>query len=473
MDLLGDWTTRDGPLYQRLAGAMRQAVSDGSLTRGDRLPAERTLAAALSVSRSTVVAAYDALRESGDVVSRRGSGTRVADRPAARAGKDGRVRGGRANSVFQRLVDRPEDPISLAQAAEPPPPELRDAVLAVVAHDLPALLADVGYHPAGLPALRAAVADHTSAQGLPTTPDQVLITTGAQQAIGLVAELYLQRGATVLVESPSWPGCLDVFRAHGAEVVGVPVDDDGIRPDRVADALRTYKPDLVYVMPTYHNPTGILTSTSRRRRLAELAADHDVPVLEDNAYGPSGTGRLPPPVGAFARDRGEVLTVGSLAKTVWAGLRIGWLRAERATIDKLARRKALADMGSPVLDQAIAARLLPRLATIAADRAAAATESRTRLESLLHERLPTWQWHQPDGGSALWIALPDTDAAVFAQLALRHGVEVVPGRAMDPTGAHDAYIRLPFTFPADILTTLVDRLERAWAELHGRPPRPG
>ncbi|HWM03311.1 MAG TPA: PLP-dependent aminotransferase family protein [Actinophytocola sp.] len=462
VELLGDWSSRDGPLYRRLADALRQVIADGAVGRDDRLPAERVLAGALSVSRATVVGAYDALRDTGEVATRRGSGTRVGG-PVGRPRPDGRVKGGRATSVFQRLVDRPDDTISLALAVEPAIPQLREALADLVERDLGHLLTDVGYHPGGLPALRAAVAEHHTALGVPTGPEQVLVTTGAHQALGLVGEVYLARGATVLVESPSWPGCLDVFRARGATAVGVPIDDEGIRPDRLADALAAHRPDLVYVMPTFNNPTGTLTSRGRRARLAELAARHGVPVLEDNAYstGPAAH----PPVAAFATGGAEILSVGSLAKSVWAGLRIGWVRADRQVIDRLARRKALADLGSPVLDQALAARLLPRLAELTAAREAAVADRLAHLETLLRDRLPSWDWRRPDGGSALWIRLPDTDAAVFAQVALRHGVEIVPGSAMDPGGRHDDHIRLPFTFPVEVLDTLVGRLERAWREL--------
>ncbi len=462
VELLGDWPARPGPLYRRLADALTAAIADGALVRGARLPSERGLAAALSVSRATVVSAYDQLRAAGAVDSVRGSGTRVGARPG-RARADGRVRDGRATAIFQRLVDRPDDTISLALAVAPAAPELADTLVDLVAADLPDLLADVGYHPRGLPALRAAIADHLTALGLPTAPDEVLVTTGAHQAIVLVAELYLGAGSHVVVESPSWPGCLDVFRARGATVTGVPIDADGIRPDLLAGALATHAPDLLYLMPTYHNPTGTLTSAGRRGRVAEIAARHGVPVLEDNAY-TTGAGDSPAPLAAFALPDTEVLTVGSLAKSVWAGLRIGWVRADGRTIDRLARRKALADLGSPVLDQALAARLLPRLAEITATRLATMRTRPARLEALLAEHLPDWRWRSPDGGSALWISLPDTDAAAFAQVALRHGVEVVPGSAMDPDGNHDDHIRLPFTFPAPVLAALVARLTRAWAE---------
>jgi DNA-binding transcriptional MocR family regulator len=255
-----------------------------------------------------------------------------------------------------------------------------------------------------------------------------------------------------------------VLRAAGVMLVGVELDAEGIRADLLSRAMAEHSPDLLYVMPTYHNPTGVLMSTSRRRRIAELAARHAVAVVEDHAYCIGAVDGAPPPIAAYAGTGAEVLTVGSLAKSVWAGLRIGWVRTSVETAERLARHKALADLGSPVLDQALAARLLPQLTEVSGSRALELRERLGRARELLTRYLPEWRWRTPDGGSALWIELPNTDARVFAQVALRHGVEVVPGAATDPTGAHDSHIRLPFCFPDDVLTELVHRLARAWGE---------
>jgi DNA-binding transcriptional MocR family regulator len=473
VELLGDWTTTAGPLYRKLATALANGITAGDIPAGQRLPSERDLAKMLTVSRATVVAAYDELRGGGLVDSVRGSGTRVSStvRPR-RSGADGRVPGGRATSIYQRLVDGPGKIISLALAVESAAPELQDALIDLTREDLPELMADVGYHPRGYPALRHAICDHYVEQLLPTVPDQVLVTNGAQQVIGLVAQMYLRPGCTVVVESPSWPGCLDVFRAAGANLVGVPVDEDGVRPDALEKAFAEHNPVLAYLMPTYHNPTGVLMSANRRQRVAQIAARHRVPVLEDNAYtgfaGLSGVA-APPPIGSYAPADAEILSVGSLAKTVWAGLRIGWVRGPAPIIERLARYKARADLGTAVLDQALAARLLPKITDIAAARREILVRRLDLLEDLLADQLPSWRWRTPEGGSALWVQLPDTDAQIFAQIALRHGVEVVPGSATDPSGGHDRHIRLPFTLPEEDIAELVQRLSAAWAELvrHG------
>lgn len=470
-EVLGDWSVGHGPLYRKLAEALRTTITSGALPAGSRLPSERQLASVLAVSRATVVAAYDDLRSNGILESRQGSGTRVGSRVRTRdVPGDGRVPGGRGTAIFQRLIDGPGPLISLTCASLDGAREIGDALVEVARDDLPGLLAGPGYYARGLPALRDAIAAHLTGGGLPTCPDEVLVTNGAHQAIALVTELYVPRGATVLIERPSWPGCIDVFRNAGASLVSAPLDDEGVQADAVASALRERAPTLMFVMPTYHNPTGVLMSEARRRRIAELAAEYDVPVLEDNAYSALAGPDVPAPLGAYAPQGSEILTVGSLGKTLWGGLRIGWVRAPAEIIERLARCKALADLGSPVLDQALAARLLPSIDTFAAARSA---ELRTRLElldRLLRERLPNWRWRSPDGGAALWVQLPGVDAGVFAQVALRHGVEVVPGSAMDPDGGHDQYVRVPFTFSTGVLAELVRRLARAWAELSRHGP---
>jgi DNA-binding transcriptional MocR family regulator len=150
-------------------------------------------------------------------------------------------------------------------------PELGAALLEVVRDDPPHLLADAGYHPRGLAEAREAVAGHYTRLGLATSADQIVLTTGAARALALAAQLYVRCGSTVIVECPSWPGCLDIFRAARAQLVHVPLDEEGIRPEALARALAAHEAALLYVTPTYHNPTGTLMSAARRRHLADVA----------------------------------------------------------------------------------------------------------------------------------------------------------------------------------------------------------
>ncbi|TDU84396.1 DNA-binding transcriptional MocR family regulator [Kribbella voronezhensis] len=475
-ELIGRHLPGPGGLYRRLADAIAALIGSDELPVGARLPAERPLAEALAISRSTVVAAYDELRARGLVESRRGSGTTVAASAGrGRSGADKRIPTGYGESLFHRITVDPGEVIAMTYAVDPGMPELARELEDLARTDLPVLLQGVGYHPRGLQVLRERIADHFSGSGLPTTADEIVVTSGAHQAIALATQMYLRTGATVVIEQPSWPGCFDLFGAAGGRVVGVPLDDAGIRPDLLAAALAEHQPAMLFVMPTFHNPTGRLMSASRRRQVAELAAKYGVVVVEDNAYSawdPAGPD-VPPPLAAFAPRNAEVFTIGSVSKAVWGGLRIGWIRAPKPLAERLARHKALADLGSPVIDQALTARLLPRLHEMTAERARLATGRRKLMGQLLTERLPEWTWQEPDGGSALWIRLTDTDARMFAQVALRHGVEVVAGRAMDPTGQHDDHLRVPFSYPAEVMSDAVDRLAAAWRELRRHGPAPG
>jgi DNA-binding transcriptional MocR family regulator len=466
---LGDWSAGPGSLHRKLTTGLRAAINSGQLPPGARLPAERRLAQALAVSRSTVVAAYERLQGEGWIERRQGSGTRVRpDAGRRRLPRSGHVEGGTGAMIFQRLIDGEGEVISLACATNLGSAAVADAFAEVAAGDTDRLLRHSGYIPRGLPALRHALAAYLSRNGLASTDDEILITTGAHQALALAAALYVRPGDAVVVESPSFPGCLDVFRAAGARLRAVPIDREGIRPDQLDIALSSAKselPVLLYIMPTYHNPAGTLLPEYRRRRVIEAAARAAVPILEDNALeGASLGAETPPPVAAFVGSDGtQVLTVGSLSKSLWAGLRVGWVRAPKEVIGRLVRLKAMSDLGSDLVAQAVAARLVPHLETHIEARSRQLQAGLHRLETGLRERLPDWHWDQPDGGPSLWVRLPRGDASTFAQVALRHGVEVVPGDTMAPDGGHRDRIRVPYCFEPALLDELINRLAATWS----------
>lgn len=481
MDLavrLGPWSAGPGPLHRKLADALVTAIERGDLAPGDRLPAERALARGLAVSRSTVVVAYDQLRSEGWLESRQGSGTRVRwTAPVGSgvgAGNGPGVPGGSGDVIFRRLIEGPGDVVSLACAILPGSAAVVEAAGSFSTAELAGMVANPGYLPLGLPALRREIAALLSRGGLPTADAQVMVTTGAQQAINLAAGVLVRPGDEVLVENPSFSGTLDALRAAGARLVPVPTDRDGIDVDGVASALDRSSPVALYVMPTYHNPTGALLSETRRRRLARLAAQRGLLVIEDNAleHARFGTETPPPPVASYEPDA-PVLTVGSLSKVLWAGLRVGWVRASEPMIARLAHAKAVHDLGSPVLPQAVAARLLPRLEEISRERGREQGAHVARAVELLGRHLPGWTWQPPAGGLALWVRLPQGDGREFAQVALRHGVEVVPGSTMSPDGSFADHLRLAVIEPP-LLDEGFARLGRAWAAYAPSPsPAPG
>lgn len=466
--VLGDWTAGPGPLHRKLADALRAAIVAGDLAAGARLPAERVLAAQLSVSRSTVVVAFDRLRSEALLVSRQGSGTCVSPQLRRPLG-DGTVPGGTGQAVFRRLVEGPGELISLTCAIPPCHPAVAEALTGLTPADLAGPLARTGYHPLGLPELRQALADLHTRDGVPTRPEQILVTTGAQQALNLAAALFVRPGDTVVVESPGFPGVLDVFRAAGARLVPVGVDAEGGRVDEIDRLARRGPVAAIFVMPSFHNPVGVAMSGSRRRRLAALATELGVPVIEDNAMEHARLGVTPPPpVGAMGD--GPVVTVGSLSKVLWGGLRLGWVRASEELVGRLVRVKVVHDLGTGVVGQLVAARLVPDLEHLRAGRQAQLLDALATLTGLLERRLPGWRWERPQGGPSLWVRIPWGDTDTFAQVALRHGVEIVPGSAMTPDVASRDHLRIPFVFDDARTEALVDRLAAAWAAYApGRP----
>ncbi len=459
--VLGDWTAGRGPLHRKLADGLREAILSGDLPAGSLLPAERVLAGQLSVSRSTVVVAFDRLRSEGLLVSRQGSGTRVSPdlrRPVA----DGSVPGGTGQAVFRRLVEGPGELISLACAIPPCHPAVAEALTGLTPADLEVPLTRTGYHPLGLPELRRALADLHTREGVPTAAEQILVTTGAQQAINLAAALFVRPGDTVVVESPGFPGVLDVFRAAGARLVPVGVDSDGARVDEIDRLARRSAVGAVFVMASFHNPVGVALGEGRRRHLASLAAELGLPVIEDNAMEHARLGVSPPPSVGSMGD-GPVVTIGSLSKVLWGGLRLGWIRASEELIGRLVRVKVIHDLGTGVVGQLVASRLVPRLEELRDTRQAQLLDSLATLTSLLERRLPGWRWDRPQGGPSLWVRLPWGDTDTFAQIALRHGVEIVPGSAMTPDVASRDHLRIPFVFDRGQTEQLVDRLAAAWA----------
>jgi DNA-binding transcriptional MocR family regulator len=464
---LADWENGPGPLYERLATGLRGAIERGDIPLGTRLPPERTLAAELDVSRTTVVGAYGALRELGWVESRQGSGTyvcRASSQGAPSAHEKEIVGVFRRNIVFRGLLEDSGSTVEFLGAHLDAAPEVEETVRDLVRRlDPGALCGGHGYQPLGLPALRKAVAEHLTRRGVPTRLEEVLVTNGAQQAIHLTVALLIERGDSAVIEDPTYLGAIDTLVAAGARMVAIPTGADGADLTRLKSALLG-GPRLAYLIPTYHNPTGVVMPEAARRAVARLAEETQVPIVEDQALADVVLGDEPPPaIAAFARGA-TLLTVGSMSKLFWGGLRVGWVRGPEAFVERLARLKALSDLGSPVLSQVVATHLLPSFERVQRARREAVTRKREALTALLRQRLPSWAWRQPSGGLLLWVRLPRGNANEFAQVALRHGVALVPGTVNSPSGGYAQYVRLPFIDGTERLTEGVARLARAWSE---------
>ena len=464
---LGHWAAGRRPLYEQLEEAIAGAIRRGELQVGRKLPTERRLVSLLRVSRTTIVAAYRALAVAGLVTRRQGSGTFVTPRvqPPQRERLPASV------TVLHSMIDGDGDIVDLSMTGLGAEEIIRADHLAAAAEHLACLTTSPGYHPYGVPALRAAVAERLAEHGLATAPEQLLITNGAQQALHLVAQLLVRSGDAVALENPTYAGALDVFTGCGADLLALPTPASGATGSRLRE-LRARRPlALAYVMPTFHNPTGEVMPTETRRELAALAAD-GLWVVEDHALSSFPVERPTPPPLAGLGDSATVITLGSLSKAIWGGLRIGWIRAAPAVVDRFARMKTVADLGTSVPSQALALALLADFERVLAAHAAKLRASLDAACDQFAAILPEWEWTRPAGGHSIWLRLPRGDADAFVQVALRHGVKVVSGSLLACDRSCADYLRLQFLQEPGVVREGLARLARAWeafAALEGRP----
>jgi len=459
-DLLSFWSASDGPLYRLLAARLGRLADTAELPAGLRLPPERELATVLSVSRNTVALAYQVLRDEGMADSRQGSGTRIVPHQCTPAGVH------RANGFFTRILGTSAVEADLTLAAVECAPQvaaaLGDPASVLSAAQRRAITATPGYFPYGLPDLRAAIADMlTTRHDLPTRAEEVIVTTGAQQALDLLVRCEVVPGQPVVTEDPTFPGTLDALHRSGARPVGVPVGDIA----RLERALAAHRPPLAYLIPTHQNPVGVsLPLASRRRILALARAYPDTVFVDDMTLADLALTDAPPPPPLASLDScmPNVVTVGSLSKTYWGGLRTGWIRAPQGIIARLAAAKTAMDLGSTAYQQAIVAALVAdRNDEILKWRADWLRPRCDAIAAALRQYLPAWQWACPEGGLSIWARLSgNNDADAFTQAALRRCVAVVPGRLLSATGDADArrHVRLAFILPPDQLTEAIKAL---------------
>jgi DNA-binding transcriptional MocR family regulator len=460
--LLGSWPTSGQSAYVALAARIRLLVLDGRLPVGVRLPPERELASALGISRTTVSAAYDLLRTSGHAASRQGSGTWTA-LPAT--GTD---------VPTWAPEPAPAGVLDLAHAGPPAPPQLHGAYAAAL-DDLPRLLPTTGYDYRGLPALRLRLAERFTQRGLPTSPDQVLITSGSLQAVRLAMLLVVDPGDRVLVEQPGYPNAMDVVTDLGGRLVPVPMASgraDGSSAtwdlDGIEAAVRQTAPRAAYLIPDFQNPSGALMSAADRGRVAALLQRSRTLAVVDETLVELGLDgvEMPRPfasLGSFA-DAGAV-TVGSASKIFWGGLRVGWLRSDAATVARLAALRSRQDLAGPVLEQLACVHLMDALDAVRAHRAEQLRSQRDALVGLLRQHLPAWRFAVPSGGQVLWCSLPGPWAAAVCDAAAERGLRVTPGSRFAADGTLESWLRLPYTRPVSELGQAVPLLADAWGQV--------
>jgi len=443
------------PLYIQIRDQMRALVHTGELRPGDRIPASRELASQLGVHRTTVANAYAELESEGLIQGHVGRGTFILEnsqvpKPSVPAGaqRNGGVRwetlfaDERGEEALSRLLpDVPGKAISFAVARPPeeffPVEEFRSCCNAVLQREGAKILqlgASDGYAP--LKKVLCAILD---ADGIPAREEQMLVTDGCQQSLDLLCKAFLRPGDAVILESPSYPGAIAIFAGARVHCLGVPVHTDvrrhgyaGVDVEALEAALLQNRVKLILLTPDFQNPTGTTLPLAGRRRVLEIAAKHNVPLVEDHIYARLRL-RGEPVASLRALDRnGVVIHIDSFSKVAFPGLRVGWCVAPESVIERLRLVKQATDLHTDQLAQAALAefarrgyleRHLARMKKIYASRLAATEEA-------LEQHMPAGtNWTSPEGGMCLWVALPaGFDSSELLIHAREHGVLFAPGR---------------------------------------------
>lgn len=451
--LLGDWSSADGVLHVELARRLRELVREGRLSAGVRMPSERSLGQELHLSRNTVAGAFDVLRGEGILTSRQGDGTYVSA-----GGRGSSARGD--DRLFSFVSSEPATSdrraIDLRSAAVPGlemvADEMRNVDLALE------LVGTHGYVPSGLRELREAVAAYYSDLGLETVAENILITSGAQQALRLAAAARLSPGDVVLMQEPSFRGAIEALRSLGARLVALPPWPAGDWKEAIERLVERARPALIVVQSTVHNPTGQVMPAPQRRILTEVSSRFGVGVIDDTTLLDTLIDDDMPDV-----LRGDqVMTVGSVSKSFWGGLRVGWLRADADTIGRLASMKGGEDLGTSIVAQSIAASLLPRIDDARAERRRTLRVARDRVMAAVASELPEWEFRAPVGGASLWIRLPGPTAGAFAEQARREGVYLLPGPTFSCEDGLQNQLRVAYADDVDETIDAIGVLARVW-----------
>lgn len=454
--LMGAWqadSTRSST-YRQIQQALRLLILDGRLPIGLRLPGERNLAEALDVSRTTVAAAYAELRDLGFVASRHGSG-----------------------SITRLPREMPDSTLHLSGAVEidfsiaalPAPKEVHAAYAEALA-ELPRYLPGTGYELVGIAELRSAVAARYARHGVPTDPDQILVTQGAQHGFVLLLGLLARPGDPIVVDHPTYSKAIEAIRAASCQPIPVNLSGSGWDIEQFRTAIAQTGSKISYLLADFHNPTGRLMGAACREQFASLAAKSGCHLIVDETMIDLWLDvPRPRPMAGFDRG-GQVISLGSMGKSFWGGLRLGWIRANREIIAALGSARAANDMGSPILEQLAATALLRRPDTVLDERRQLIRGQRDHLLRLVGERLPDWRFDRPPGGLSAWAELPRPVSSALAVAAHELGVRIAPGNRFGIGGAFERFVRLPYALPRPLLSDVIDRLARAWDRIGKRPP---
>ena len=454
------------PIYLQIRDRIGHLIQNGGLPSGAQLPSIRKLAQTVKVNKLTVLEAYSMLEAEGLVRAKRGSGYFINPPemrspappldatfnpvqkviiPTESASTFPAVYYAGLNSYhqpdyidFSSGFSNPIDVEDLQRIARRAMKEARTFF-----HHA---------HPKGDIELRMLITQLLIQQGLELSPEDVIVTNGSMQALALLVDRFIAPGDWVIVEAPTYHGYLSLLQQRGARIVGIPMTRKGMNLDLLAQYLESHRPRLIYTNSTLQNPTGITTSVAHRRKLLSLAKAYDCLIVEDNAYEPLSFGATPPPIKAFDEDN-CVIYVGTFSKTLMPGLRVGYTIVTGDENNAITERKLLHDFHISTASQAIVKeylssghyrRRLEKIKEVHRDR-------RDYMLKLLLQHFPTSAtWTVPDGGTFLWIQLPDkVDVSQLSAAAVSQKVLIGSGEAFFPKDRGYSAMRLNFSLPRE------------------------
>ena len=447
------------PKYQQIIDYIRGKISTGEWPIGSKIPSQRVLAEQFGVNRSTVITALEELTADGLIEGKMGMGTVVVNNTwtllAATPPPDWNeyVKSGlhKPSLTAVKKINQDEfdpDLIQLSKGELSPdifPLETMKHVMEKVTREL----GRFGYEePRGYYPLRQALSDYLRRQGIEASPSSILIVSGALQALQLISVGLLQRGSTVLLEQPSYLYSLHVFQSAGMQLGGLPIDQHGLKPDEISKRRKQENSSILYTIPCFHNPTGILMSDSRREELMRVCETERLPVIEDDIYRELWIDAPPPPPLKAKDKHGHVLYMGSLSKTLTPGLRIGWVVGPEPVIERLSDLKMQTDYGASSLSSRVAAEWLASglyeehmsevREQLAVRRAAVICALQKHMSDLA-------TWEIPQGGFLIWLNINGKISMMeLFSKALRQGILLNPGNiyGQEPEG----YLRISYGY---------------------------
>lgn len=471
-------TEHKQPLFQRVFEHMLKRLNQGEWQAHDKLPSVRRLAEELEVHRLTVFRAYKMLYETGKVYVKDKSGyyvspalpvkiltespPQMANLPNTRTTINGMVTSNLSTYSFSEIQRIPVT-YQFSQALIDPGllPNLYLSDYVKKVFDLYPRLMGTYASVQGDEELRGMLSQHfQEALGIELSAEEILITSGAQQAIHLLAELLIGPMDAVLIERPTYCIAMDVFRSRGARLISIDITEEGYDLKQVETLMHKYKPRLFYMNPTHQNPTGYTIPPWQRKQLVELAERYNCLLIEDDAFRDIYFGEEPP-LPLYAYDTfGKVVYIRSFSKYIAPGLRICAVACRKPLIDSLVSAKSLVDNGTPLLNQKIflhyytSSRLQQHLGKL-------------RIALQIHKEIVEeqfaaagWQWTSPQGGLNLWAQLPNGIMAQdLLQAAVGQSISFVPGPLFDPLRRFDSWVRLSYSFTNEgLLRDGVDKL---------------